>query len=288
MVDILRYFGLPVGISTVSGRIDEIIVIVHYLMLLLFVGWGIFFIVSLIKFRESKNKKANYKGVESHYSSILEAGVAVVEIIILFGFAFPIWAERVNAVPDKRDAESLRVVAQQYAWNIHYPGADGKFGETRVDLVDEQDNPIGLDRSSEFASDDFYTINQLHIPVDTKIRIDLSSKDVIHNFKLPELRVSQDAIPGMVIPVHFTATSTSEEFLKTTIGTKREGKSLEIACAQLCGLGHYRMKGYLTIHEKDDYLSWLDEQAEYLEEENGGDDWGDDYDEDSDEYDDDW
>ena len=284
MIELLRYFGLPVGISSVSGRIDEIIVIVHYLMLVLFVGWGIFFIVSLVKFRSSKNKKANYKGVESHYSSVLEAAVAVIEIVILFGFAFPIWAERVNEVPDTRDAETVRVIAQQYAWNIHYPGPDGKFGETRIDLVDEQDNPIGLDRNSEFAKDDFTTINQLHIPVNRKIRVDLSSKDVIHNFKLPELRVSQDAIPGMVIPVHFTATSTSEEFLKTTVGTKREGKGLEIACAQLCGLGHYRMKGYVTIHEEDNYQAWLDEQAAYLEEEDG-DDWGDDGD---DWGDDDW
>ena len=284
MIELLRYFGLPVGISSVSGRIDEIIVIVHYLMLVLFIGWGIFFIVSLVKFRSSKNKKANYKGVESHYSSVLEATVAVIEIVILFGFAFPIWAERVNDVPDSRDAETVRVIAQQYAWNIHYPGPDGKFGATRIDLVDEQDNPIGLDRSSEFAEDDFTTINQLHIPVNRKIRVDLSSKDVIHNFKLPELRVSQDAIPGMVIPVHFTATSTSEEFLKTTVGTKREGKGLEIACAQLCGLGHYRMKGYVTIHEEDGYQAWLDEQASYLEEEDG-DDWGDDGD---DWGDDDW
>ncbi|MAQ87437.1 MAG: hypothetical protein CMG23_04480 [Candidatus Marinimicrobia bacterium] len=277
MIELLQYFGLPVGISSVSGRIDEIIVIVHYLMLILFIGWGIFFIVSLIKFRASKNTKANYKGVESHYSSVLEALIAVIEIVILFGFAFPIWAERVNDVPDSRDAESIRVIAQQYAWNIHYPGPDGKFGETRIDLVDEQDNPIGLDRNSEFAKDDFTTINQFHIPVNRKIRVDLSSKDVIHNFKLPELRVSQDAIPGMVIPVHFTATSTSEDFLKTTIGTKREGKGLEIACAQLCGLGHYRMKGYVTIHKEEDYQAWLDEQAEYLEEDSGDDDdWGDD------------
>ena len=277
MIELLQYFGLPVGISSVSGRIDEIIVIVHYLMLILFIGWGIFFIVSLIKFRASKNTKANYKGVESHYSSVLEALIAVIEIVILFGFAFPIWAERVNDVPDSRDAESIRVIAQQYAWNIHYPGPDGKFGDTRIDLVDEQDNPIGLDRNSEFAEDDFTTINQLHIPVNRKIRVDLSSKDVIHNFKLPELRVSQDAIPGMVIPVHFTATSTSEDFLKTTIGTKREGKGLEIACAQLCGLGHYRMKGYVTIHKEEDYQAWLDEQAEYLEEDSDDDDdWGDD------------
>ena len=280
MIELLRYFGLPVGISTVSGRIDEIIVIVHYLMLVLFVGWGAFFIYSLIKFRASKNKKANYHGVESHYSSVLEGAVAVIEIVILFGFAFPIWAERVNDVPDPRDSEHLRVVAQQYAWNIHYPGADGKFGDTRVELVDEQDNPIGLDRSSEFGADDFYTINQLHIPVNKKIRVDLSSKDVIHNFKLPELRVSQDAIPGMNIPVHFEATKTSDQFLAMIDSTesKRKGKSLEIACAQLCGLGHYRMKGYLTIDTEDEYAEWLQEQADILEEESSDDDddWGDD------------
>ena len=279
MIDLLRYFGLPFGISTVSGRIDEIIVIVHYLMLVLFVGWGAFFIYSLLKFRASKNPKANYKGVESHYSSILEAAVAIVEIAILFGFAFPIWAERVNNVPDSRDAVHIRVVAQQYAWNIHYPGPDGKFGTVKPSLVDEQENPLGLDRDSEFASDDFYTINQLHIPVNKKIRIDLTTKDVIHNFKLPELRVSQDAIPGMNIPVHFEATKTSEEFLAMVDSTdsKRKGKSLEIACAQLCGLGHYRMKGYLTIDTEDEYIAWLDEQAEILEEESGDDDdWGDD------------
>ena len=115
MIELLRYFGLPVGISTVSGRIDEIIVIVHYLMLVLFVGWGAFFIYSLIKFRASKNKKANYHGVESHYSSVLEGAVAVIEIVILFGFAFPIWASRVNDIPTGSDVVEIRVVGQQFA-----------------------------------------------------------------------------------------------------------------------------------------------------------------------------
>jgi cytochrome c oxidase subunit 2 len=167
----------------------------------------------------------------------------------------------------------LRIIAQQFAWNIHYPGPDGKFGEVRPELVDEQENPIGLDRESENAEDDFFTINQLHIPAHEKIRIDLTSKDVIHSFGLPELRVKQDAIPGMSIPVHFEATMTSDEFLKTTIGTAREGQGLEIACAQLCGLGHYRMKGFLTVHNEEDYQAWLDEQAEYLLESEEDDDW---------------
>ena len=279
MLELLQYFGLPLNASIQGEYVYNAKVLLHWLMLILFLGWGTFFIVSLIRFRASKNKTADYTGVKSHMSSLLEAAVAIIEIIALFGFSYPVWAYRVNDIPDYRDAENIRVVAQQFAWNIHYPGEDGLFGTTRSDLVDEQDNPIGLDRGSPNASDDFYTINQLHIPVHKTIRIDLTTKDVIHNFKLPELRVSQDAIPGMSIPVHFEATMTSKEFLETVEGTHREGMGLEISCAQLCGLGHYRMKGFLTIHDQDGYDSWLDEQAEYLLEfGDDEDDWGDDED----------
>ena len=279
MLGLLQHFGLPVNASIQGEHIDNANVLMHWLMLILFIGWGAFFIISLVRFRASKNKTSDYTGVKSHISSLLEAAVAIIEIIALFGFSYPVWAYRVNEVPDTRDAENIRVVAQQFAWNIHYPGKDGLFGTTRSDLVDEQENPIGLDRGSPNASDDFFTINQLHIPAHKKIRIDLTTKDVIHNFKLPELRVSQDAIPGMVIPVHFEATMTSEEFLETVKGTPREGKGLEISCAQLCGLGHYRMKGFLTIHDQDGYRVWLDEEAEYLlESGDDEDDWSDDED----------
>jgi len=279
LLGLLQHFGLPVNASIQGEHIDNANVLMHWLMLILFIGWGAFFIISLVRFRASKNKTSDYTGVKSHISSLLEAAVAIIEIIALFGFSYPVWAYRVNEVPDTRDAENIRVVAQQFAWNIHYPGKDGLFGTTRSDLVDEQENPIGLDRGSPNASDDFFTINQLHIPAHKKIRIDLTTKDVIHNFKLPELRVSQDAIPGMVIPVHFEATMTSEEFLETVKGTPREGKGLEISCAQLCGLGHYRMKGFLTIHDQDGYRVWLDEEAEYLlESGDDEDDWGDDED----------
>ncbi|MBT4149417.1 MAG: hypothetical protein HOE46_03490 [Candidatus Marinimicrobia bacterium] len=277
MLELLRNFGLPsVSASTQGPQIDNIISIVHWLMLILFVGWGAYFIYTLIKFRASNNPKADYNGVKNHYSSYIEGLVAVVEVVLLFGFAFPIWASRVNDVPVGTEVVQIRVVGQQFAWNFHYPGPDGVFGKTSVNLVDEAENPIGLDRNDSFAKDDIFTVNQLHIPVNTPINVSLSTKDVIHNFKLPELRVSQDAIPGMEIPVWFEATMTSEDFLKTTIGTKREGKGFEIACAQLCGLGHYRMVGYMTVHNDEGYSAWLTEQQEYLLEEADDDDWGDD------------
>ena len=166
-------------------------------------------------------------------------------------------------------------MAQQFAWNIHYPGADGKFGQTKVKLVDEEINPLGLDRSG-YGADDITTINQLHLPVDKMVKIYLSSKDVIHGFALPEMRVKQDAIPGMQIPIYFTPTMTSDEFLKEIEDTKRKGMGYEIACAQLCGNSHYRMKGYMTIHSDENYEKWLSEEAEYLEDE-GEDDWDDEW-----------
>ena len=276
MIDILRNLGLPISISSNGAAIDETIALMHWLMLILFIGWGTFFIVSLVKFRKSKNPQANYVGVKSHISTVFEVAVALIEIILLIGFSFPIWANRVNDVPTSNEGIiHVRVVAQQYAWNIHYPGPDGVFGNLKSKLVDEVSNPIGLDRSSFGASDDFFTINQFHIPVNKKIRIDLSTKDVIHSFKLPELRVGQDAIPGMSIPVHFEATMTSDQFLKKMVGTPREGKGLEISCAQLCGLGHYRMRGYLTVDTEEEYDDWLNLQAEYLLEDNEEDEWGD-------------
>ena len=261
MLEILRKLGFPtVSASTQGPEIDNIISLVHWLMLILFVGWGIYFIYTLIRFRASRQPKADYQGVKNHYSTYAEVGVALVEVALLIGFAFPIWASRVNDVPNSLDSVQIRVVGQQFAWNIHYPGPDNIFGATKVELVDEAENPIGLDRSDANAKDDVFTINQLHIPVDRPINILLSTKDVIHNFKLPEFRVSQDAISGMEIPVWFKATMTSQEFLETTKGTARDGMGFEIACAQLCGLGHYRMKGYLTVHD-DMRLSTMDERT---------------------------
>ena len=118
MLEFLKHYGLPIHLSTAGPGIDEIIVLTHWLMLFLFVGWGVFFIISLVKFRASKNPKADHEGVKSHLSSVLEVAIAVVEIVLLIGFAFPIWASRVNDVPTAAEdgAVHIRVIAQQFAW----------------------------------------------------------------------------------------------------------------------------------------------------------------------------
>ena len=204
-------------------------------MLVLFVGWGGFFTYCLIRFRRSRNPVANYTGVKSHASSYSEIGVAVVEAILLFGFAIPIWAARVDRRPADNEALVVQVTGEQFAWNVHYAGPDGVFGHTDIKLLDLQSNPLGLDRSDPAAKDDVTTLNQLFLPVNKPIIVRLRSKDVIHSFGVPEFRVKQDAIPGLTIPIWFVPTVTTAE-MRTRTGNPEF--QYQIACAQLCGLGH--------------------------------------------------
>ncbi|MFQ5628837.1 MAG: cytochrome c oxidase subunit II [bacterium] len=247
-----KFLGLPLNASTHGGEIDNMMGLVHWLMLVLFVGWGIFFIFTLVRFRQSKSPKANYHGVKSHISTYAEAGVIIAEAILLIGFAFPIWADVMTEHPQPQEAVTIDIVAEQFAWNIHYPGKDGVFGKRDINLIDVQSNPLGIDRDDPAAKDDVTSINQLHIPVDKPVLINLSSKDVIHSFTLNEMRIKQDVIPGISIPISFQATQTGQ---------------WEIACAQLCGLGHYRMRGFFTVHTQEAFQQWLDEQSALLEDE---------------------
>ena len=268
-----EHLGLPLNASSHGHMLDQMNGWVHWLMIALFVGWGIFFILTLVKFGFLNREKVDPVGVKSHTSSYAEYAVILFEAFLLVGFAIPLWSMVKTDIPDVTDESvEIRVVAQQFAWNIHYPGVDGKFGRTDVTLVDEEVNPIGLDRSSAYGADDIVTLNQMHIPVNKQTIIYLSSKDVIHSFSLPEMRVKQDAIPGMSTPIFFTPTMTSDDFLAEIKGSAREGKGYEIACAQLCGNSHYRMRGFLTVESDEEYNAWLDEEAELLDEE-GDDDW---------------
>jgi cytochrome c oxidase subunit 2 len=255
------WLSLPQVASQHGGALDHTLGLVHWLMLVLFVGWGSFFTWVLWRFRAKRQPVADARGVTSHTSTWLEGGVAVVEAILLIGFSIPLWADRVERFPAPADSTQVRVVGEQFAWNIHYPGPDGVFGRTEVKLVDTQANPLGLDRDDPAAKDDVTTINQLHLPVGRPVLIQLSSKDVIHSFALQEMRVKQDAVPGTMIPVWFVPTVTTDE-MRTRKGNPEFG--YEISCAQLCGLGHYRMKGYMTIHTPEGFQKWMDEQQAEL------------------------
>jgi len=256
----LEWLGMPAAASSHAGEIDQMMVLVHWLMAVLFVGWGVFFLYVLLRFRRGANPKANYAGAHGKFSKGVEVAIVIAEMVLLVGYAIPAWAKRVKQFPAESEATVVRVVGEQFAWNMQYPGADGKFGRTDIKLV-SSDNPLGLDRSDPNAKDDITTINQLNVPVDRPVLVQLSSKDVIHSFGQYEMRVKQDAIPGLQIPVWFIPTVTTAA-MRQKIG--KPDFEYEIACSQLCGLGHFRMRGYVTVQTADDYQKWMADQVKEL------------------------
>jgi cytochrome c oxidase subunit II len=243
-----KLLGMPVLASKHGQDVDNLIVYVHWLMIALFVGWFAYFAYALLRFRKSRNPKADYLGVRNHASNYIEVVVALVEAVILLFVAVPLWAKTLEPVSEKDEKNStlIQVVAQQFAWNVRYPGKDGEFGAQDMRLV-SADNPFGVDPKDPKGKDDAVTQNDIHVVVDKPVIIRLSSKDVIHSFKVIAMRVTQDAIPGMRIQVHFTPTK---------IGR------YQINCAQLCGQGHASMaNGYMTVETQDDFDKWLAKQT---------------------------
>ena len=250
-----EWLGMPPLAATHGGQIDNLIGWIHIFMLILFVGWGGFFLYVCVRFRKSRNPVADYTGVTSNTSKYSEIAVAVIEAVLLIGFAIPLWAARIGDIPPEGEALVVQVTGEQFAWNIHYAGPDGKFGRTDIKLLDLQSNPIGLDRSDPNGVDDITTVNQMYLPVNKPIIVKLRSKDVIHSFGVPEFRVKQDAIPGLTIPIWFIPNVTTAE-MRTRTGNA--AFQYEIACAQLCGLGHARMRGFVTVQTAEEFQTWFD------------------------------
>ena len=152
---------LPLNISAHGAGIDQLINVVHIFMLVLFVGWGAFFVYCLIRFRSRSGHKAETQIKHFKVPMYLEIGILLFEIFLLVFLSSPIWYEVKTAFPAEKDALVVNILAEQFAWNIHYPGKDGKFGPTKPELMDGT-NPIGLDRSHPDGVDDIFTINNFH------------------------------------------------------------------------------------------------------------------------------
>jgi cytochrome c oxidase subunit II len=235
-----RLMGMPDNASEHGFTIDHMLEFCHWFMLLLAIGWSIFFVVTLLKFRAGKHPKADYYGVRTKASTHIEFMVVMIDVILLIGFAIPIWLKRVNNFP-LGDAMTVKVVGQQFLWNFHYPGADGVFGAQNPDLISTS-NPLGLDPGDPHSKDDIVALNEMHVPVNHNVILQITSKDVIHSVAIQAMRIGQDAIPGSEIPIWFKPIK---------VGT------YEIVCAQLCGAGHYGMRGTLVVDTDADYQSWL-------------------------------
>ena len=237
-----KLLGLPELASENGKAVDALIVYVHWLMLALFVGWVIYFGYAVWRFQSRRNRKADYEGVKSHASNYIELIVAAVEAILLVGVAIPVWAKAVDHFPDAREATVVYVMAQQYAWNVRYAGQDGEFGKQDMRYV-AANNIFGVDPQDAGGKDDIQLLNEIHVPINKPVIVYVSSKDVIHSFKVVAMRVCQDAIPGLRIPCWFTPTKTGR---------------YQINCAQLCGGGHSGMTGgFLVVDTQEDFEKWM-------------------------------
>ncbi len=200
----------------------------------------------IMRYRERPGQQATY----SHGNDKMEVIWTIATTVLFFVMVllgFQVWIDMyIIAAPE--DAIRIEVTGQQFAWTIRYPGPDGEFGTTLPELIDDSaGNPLGLDPDDPVGMDDI-VVPTMAVPVNRPIELLLRSKDVTHSFSVRELRVKQDTLPGMVIPLRFVAT--------------KLGK-YEIACAELCGLGHHRMRSFIDVFSEEDYAEWLREQSEF-------------------------
>jgi cytochrome c oxidase subunit II len=241
-----KLLGLPILASENGKHVDELMIYIHLLMLVLFVGWLAFFLYTLFRFRQARQARADYTGVRSHASSYVEGAVALIEGVLLIFVAIPMWAKVVDKPPKESESTHVRIIAQQFGWNILYPGTNGVFGRQDMALASSE-NRLGRDKTDPNGKDDFEVLNELHCVVNKPVLVGLTSMDVIHSFKVVPFRITQDAIPGMRIPTWFVPTM--------------EGK-YQITCAQLCGVGHAGMsQGMVIVESQEKYDQWVREKA---------------------------
>ncbi len=198
----------------------------------------------IVKFRNDGGR-ATY----SHGNNKLETVWTSATALLFLGLVImgtKIWAG-VHFDEAPPDAMKIEVMAKQFAWSFRYPGADGKFGHTDLKLInDAAQNPMGLDDKDPDAKDDIVSAS-LKVPVGRPIQLIMHSRDVIHNFFVRELRMKQDIVPGMEIPLHFQADK---------IGI------YEVPCSELCGLGHFQMRTTMQVMSQADFDQWMLLQAQ--------------------------
>jgi cytochrome c oxidase subunit II len=238
-----KTWWFPVGASAAAASID------HYFMVTL-VLMGIVFVAAqgalgylAWKYRDQgRSSVARY----SHGNNRLEIAWTLLTFILFVGLnlaSSSIWAsERFR--PAQPGALRVEVTGMQFEWYFRYPGPDGKFGATKPELIDPSsggEGAVGLDPADPASKDDVVT-GTMYVPVGREVEVILRAHDVIHSFFVPAMRFKQDAVPGLAIQMHFTPIATGD---------------YEIACAELCGLGHYKMHGMLKVVSQQEFDTWL-------------------------------
>lgn len=228
------------------SQVDETINITFWVTGFVFVAVNLFMAYAIIRYRHKKTSRAVYDPENSKLETWLTVFTAIGVAAMLAPGLF-VWAKFVD-VPD--DAMRVEAVAQQWHWSFRLPGEDGEFGNVDSRLI-STDNPFGMDPDDPLGQDDVLVSDaELHLPVNVPVRVNLRSKDVLHNFTVAQFRVKMDTVPGMETYMWLTPTETGR---------------FEVLCEELCGIAHHAMRGAVIVDEQGDYEAWLASHPTYAE-----------------------
>jgi cytochrome c oxidase subunit 2 len=216
-------WSLPLNASTQGEAIDNLFRLIFWITVTAFVVVEAGVVWFLWKYRGRKGRQARYTHGNAT-AEVIWTTIPAVVMVFLGIYSGRVWASIRSSDSYPDDALTIGVMAKQFEWIVTYPGEDRMLGN----------------------ADDFTIRNRFEIPVNEPVIVMLESEDAIHSFFIPEMRVKQDAVPGMTIPIWFEAIRTGE---------------FQIACAELCGLGHYRMRARVVVHDPTSYEAWYDERS---------------------------
>lgn len=237
------WYFLPLASNWSS--IDLAISITFWVTGAVFVIINGFMVYCLVKYRNREGVTAHYEPENAKLEKTLTTWTAV-GIVALLAPGLYAWSEFVN-IPE--DADVVEAVGQQWSWTYRFPGDDGVLGATEIRYIGPT-NPFGINPDDPYGRDDILVQdnNTVHLPVDRTFKVVTRSKDVLHDFYVPQFRARMNLVPGLVSYFWFTP---------TTVG------SFEILCAQLCGTGHYGMRGVVVVEEEAAFENWLSEQPTF-------------------------
>lgn len=226
--------------------IDTTITITLWITGLVFVAVNLFLALAVFRYRHSANRRADYEPENASLEKWL-TGITTVGIVAMLAPGLVVWADFIK-VPE--DADVVEVFGEQWQWSYRFPGADGQLGEVDARFMSAE-NPFGMSPNDPAGADDILVRGEdLRLPLDRPVKVLLRSRDVLHNFAVPQFRVKMDMVPGTVSYAWFTPTRTG---------------SFDVMCMELCGIAHYAMRGKVIVEEDQDFSEWLAGQRTWAE-----------------------
>lgn len=249
---------LPVSASAQGVQFDSMLNVTLYITGFVFIATHILLFYFSYKYQHKEGTKSYYYP-HNNKLEVLWTTVPALVLLVLVVIGLRNWMAFTSPAP--ADAMVVEITGKQFNFIVRYPGPDGVFGEKNFRLIDDATNPLGLDWKDKASHDDIIIqTGELHIVKDLPVKLVLGSRDVIHNVGMNHFRVKMDLVPGITTTLWFTPTITSEEMKGIT---NNKDFVYEIACSEMCGKGHYAMRGTIMVQTAEEFAGWLKEQKSH-------------------------